>query len=200
MDPLLDRFKPTFHGVKLEPKAPGYSEPAARSTGAIVTEAPGPLTLRVLEAELYKVVTVRTKEIKSDPAEGDSVGKYVFRDDDGEKFMWGSTPLRYEHHPVGTIQEADHIDFLCPLCFARNGGAKGTHHVMVTFAGRDVPDEAGSRDQNGKPSRWTIAGGSSLDDLVLTPSILLNESQPPDVGCHWHGFVGSSGVPAGHAG
>src|ERR1700674_5100465 len=142
--------------------------------------------LRQLEGQLQMVVTVTTAEIEQeDPS---LKGQYVFRDDDGHKFMWGPTPQRYEFCPVQTVAEADHVVFLCPACFAKNGGAVGTHSVMVTFAGRNVPDEAGCRDADGKPSRWN-ASGTSIDDLVLTPSILLDAKRKPTEGCHWHGFV-----------
>jgi len=156
-------------------------------------------TLRQLEARLEKVVRVETSEIDQANDDPELKGKYVFRDDSGEKFMWGPRPYRYEFLDVGTVAEADQIMFLCPACFAKNGGAVGTHSVMVTFAGRGVPDEAGSVDSDGKPSRWT-ASGTSLDDLVLTPSILLDAKRKPGEGCHWHGFVGSSGIPPGQAG
>lgn len=148
--------------------------------------------LRQLNGRLEKVVTVTTSE-------KDERGIYVFRDGDGEPFMWGPRPERYEFHNVSTVAEADHVSFLCPLCFARNGGAVGTHSVFVSFAGRAFPEEAGSRDSDGKPSRWN-ASGAIIEDLVLTPSILLDAERSPDQGCHWHGFVGSSGVPPGHAG
>jgi hypothetical protein len=147
--------------------------------------------LRQLDAQLEKVVTITTTEIEQDdPA---TKGQYVFRDDSGDKFMWGPNPQRYQFHDVATVAEADHVMFLCPLCFEKNGGEVGTHSVMVTFAGRNVPDEAGSRGKDGKPTRWS-ASGTSIDDLVLTPSIQLNG------GCAWHGFVGSSGIPPGRAG
>lgn len=193
---MLDRFKkgPTFLGVKPEVPISTPSSPAA------VVSSPTTFPLRVLEAQLTKVVTITTEEIETDPAEGDCVGKYVWRDEKGHGFFWSPTPVRYTFEDVETLAEADEIMFLCPLCFAKNGGSNGTHSVMVSFAGRNVPDEAGSRDADGKPSRWTIAGGSSLDDLVLTPSILLDAKQPAHVGCHWHGFVGSNGIPPGHAG
>ena len=95
---------------------------------------------------------------------------------------------------VATLAEAHGIDFLCPLCFAKNGGAVGTHGVHVSFEGRAIPPGCGSINSEGKPSRWRVVGGSTLDDLQLAPSILL--SGP---GCGWHGFVGSSGVPPGEA-
>lgn len=152
--------------------------------------------LRQLEAKLTKTVRVETAEVEQ---EGDLCGQYVFRDEAGDKFMWSPRPYRYEHHYVVTVAEADAVTFLCPACFARNGGPVGTHAVLVTFADRVVPDEAGSRDADGRPSRWR-ATGTTIDDLVLTPSILLDAKRKPGEGCHWHGFVGSSGVPPGHAG
>jgi hypothetical protein len=155
-------------------------------------------TLRELEARLEKVVSVPTTEIETE--EGDCKGLYVWRDSTGEAYKWGPTPISYEFHDVGSIAEADLIMFLCPLCYAKNGGAKNTHSVMVSFAGRSYPDEAGSRDADGKPSRWSITSGTTLDDLTLSPSILLDAKQPADQGCHWHGFVGMAGIPPGHAG
>lgn len=148
--------------------------------------------LRELEADLHKTVTVTTEEKGSD-------GLYIFRSADGEAFMWGPTPTRYEYHDVQTVQEADSVMFLCPKCFEKNHGSIGTHSVLVTFAGRNVPDEASSRGNDGKPTRWN-ASGNTIDDLVLTPSILLDSSRKPEEGCHWHGFVGSNGIAPGHAG
>lgn len=156
-------------------------------------------SLRTLEAKFMKTVRVETSEIESDPTHEGCVGKFVFRDESGDKFMWGPKNYRFEFHRC-ELAEADQISFLCPACFAKNGGAKGTHGVFVSFAGRNVPNEAGSRDSTGKPSRWTIVSGTGLDDLCLSPSILLGAGQKPEVGCHWHGFVGSSGIAPGHAG
>lgn len=149
-------------------------------------------TLRQLEAQLQKIVAVATTEMDAD-------GDFVFRDEGGEVFMWGPRDTRHEFYDVQTIAEADHVMFLCPKCFERNGGAAGTHLVMVSFEGRDIPDNAGTRNADGKPSRWR-ASGTTVDDLVLTPSILLDAKRKPEEGCHWHGFVGSSGIPPGHAG
>lgn len=152
--------------------------------------------LRTLEARLSKVVTKVSTEIAAD---GDMKGLYVHRDSEGQAYKWGPKPESYEFHDVATVAEAHMIMFLCPKCFEKNGGAAGTHEVMVTFADRNVPDAAGTRDSTGKPSRWQCTG-TSLDNLVLTPSILLDASRKPEEGCHWHGFVGSSGIPPGHAG
>lgn len=153
--------------------------------------------LRQLKAQLSKCVAVTTTEIETD--DGDCKGQFVFRDEDGHKFMWGPNNVRYEFHDVETVAEADEVTFLCPLCFERNAGSGGTHYVMVTFEGRNVPDVAGTRNSTGKPSRWS-ASGNTIDDLVLAPSILLDAGRASDKGCHWHGFVGSSGIPPGHAG
>lgn len=158
-----------------------------------------PFSLLQLEARLYKNVTVTTSEKDDGVPYPELKGQWVFRDEAGEKFLWSPRPYRFEHHPVDTPSEADYIMFLCPVCFAKNGGAKGTHSVMVSFAGRNVPDDAGSVDADGKPSRWNVSG-TSLDNLVLTPSILLDAKRKAEEGCHWHGFVGSSGILPGHAG
>lgn len=92
---------------------------------------------------------------------------------------------------VETLAEADGIWFLCPLCFAKNGGAVGTHSVAVPFP--NAPNGAYIQGPNGTWPKWQVVGGTTLDDLQLSPSILLLS------GCGWHGFVGSSGVPSGEA-
>ncbi len=148
--------------------------------------------LRQLEATLHKVAEVTTTEIERE--EEGCIGLYVFRDSEGNKHMWSPRPVTHVFHDVDTVAEADQIMFLCPQCFAKNNGPVGTHRVFVSFAERNTPAEAGSRNDKGEPSRWT-ARGTTLDDLVLTPSILLTGT-----GCQWHGFVGSSGIPPGHAG
>lgn len=81
---------------------------------------------------------------------------------------------------VDTLAEADGIMFLCPKCFAANGGPIGTHSVICWFLNR-VPD-----DLPPMPGRW-IPGGTGLHDLTFTgpsaASILLTG------GCNWHGFI-----------
>lgn len=153
--------------------------------------------LRILEAQFHRTETLTTNDVET--KDDDCKGLYVWRGADGEGEFWSPTPHRYVMWDVTTLAEADGIMFLCPACFAKNGGAVGTHSVLVTFANRNVPDDAGSRSADGKPTRWA-ASGTNLDDLVLTPSILLDASQKPEDGCHWHGFVGSNGVPPGYAG
>lgn len=105
--------------------------------------------------------------------------------------QWGGFPCE-EIWRVDTLAEAQGIGFLCPVCFEKNKGPKGTHRVFVTFADRGATDAQGSHNKEGKPSRWVVAGGSGFDDLQLTPSIQLGG------GCNWHGFVGSSGAPPGY--
>ncbi len=82
---------------------------------------------------------------------------------------------------VEALAHADGIEFLCPKCFAANGGPVGTHAVICWFEGK-VPDDA-----EPKPGRWNPTG-SGFNDLSFVPgkkshSVLLLG------GCAWHGFV-----------
>lgn len=102
------------------------------------------------------------------------------------------TFLRYETRDDGriyyvsvpTIQEAQGVEFLCPKCFAANGGTVGTHAVICWSRSRGVPEDA-----KPGPGRWAL-NGSSLSDLSL-------DADPPSTarsvllsgGCEWHGFV-----------
>lgn len=99
----------------------------------------------------------------------------------------------YVPSPEGAFADAHLLFFLCPKCFEANHGRIGTHQVLVGFAARNVPAGTASVGKDGQDTRW-IVSGTSLDDLVLTPSIQLHG------GCNWHGFVGSNGIPPGHAG
>lgn len=99
--------------------------------------------------------------------------------------QWGGFPVD-TFHPVDTVAEADGVWFLCPKCYAANGGAVGTHQVCILW--KEGPGERWNRGV-----RWQLIGGTSLDDLQLSPSIQTHAD------CQWHGFVGSSGVPPGHA-
>lgn len=96
--------------------------------------------------------------------------------------QWGGFATQITER-VQSIDEAQGIWFLCPVCFTKNGGAKGTHSCEVTFEGRGAKDDEGSHDSAGKPSRWGFSG-RTFEDLTTTPSILL---VPP--GCGWHGFI-----------
>lgn len=90
-------------------------------------------------------------------------------------------------HRVDTLEEADGVWFICPKCFAAD-----RHRVKVGFHGKATPGTYG-HNSKGEPVLWTVAGGTSLDDLQLTPSIQIEGC------CNWHGFVGSNGVPPGEA-
>lgn len=84
---------------------------------------------------------------------------------------------------VEKIDDAQGIEFLCPKCFAANGGPVGTHAVVCWSRSRGVPDKA-----EPAPGRWLMRG-TGFDDLTLdaepgqTRSVLLLG------GCAWHGFV-----------
>lgn len=85
---------------------------------------------------------------------------------------------------VQTKAEAHGVMFLCPKCFAANGGAVGTHSVICWSRSAGAPDDA-----TPGPGRWKMDGGS-LADLTLN-------ADPPSGarsvaltgGCKWHGFV-----------
>jgi hypothetical protein len=85
-----------------------------------------------------------------------------------------------EHYLYTSLAEAEGVMFLCPLCFAANGGSQGTHSVICWFVGK-VPD-----DRTPKPGRW-VPAGTSIEDLTFVgpdaASVLLIG------GCNWHGFV-----------
>ena len=81
-------------------------------------------------------------------------------------------------HTTIDLATAQGVMFLCPQCFARNGGEVGTHSVICWFRDRGVSAEASPG-----PGRWSVSG-NSLDDLTLAPSVHL--SGP---GCGWHGWV-----------
>ena len=99
--------------------------------------------------------------------------------------------LRYEEkdgkvfYPfVDTLGEAQGVEFLCPKCFAANGGNVGTHAVICWSRSRGVPEKA-----KPGPGRWKMEG-TGFDDLTLNAdppgtarSVLLTG------GCGWHGFV-----------
>lgn len=83
---------------------------------------------------------------------------------------------------VDTLADADGVMFLCPKCFAENGGPVGTHSVICWFVGK-VAD-----DVDPKPGRWTPTG-TSLDDLTFVPSAGRSHSVLLKGACGWHGFV-----------
>jgi hypothetical protein len=76
-------------------------------------------------------------------------------------------------HCAASLQEADGIEFDCPLC--------SDHRLHVYFQGRNVPPHLG-KDSAGNTARWS-ASGTGFEDLTLQPSILVKYP------CGWHGFV-----------
>jgi hypothetical protein len=90
-----------------------------------------------------------------------------------------TSPGHYQD--VERLEDAHGVMFLCPKCYAANGGAEGTHCVFVWFRDRGVPAE-----ETPGPGRWAVAG-TGIDDLTLSPSI--NLENLGHVGCGWHGFV-----------
>ncbi len=101
-----------------------------------------------------------------------------YTDDDIEE---RTGPVEYIPE-VDTLAEADGVWFLCPKCFAANGGSVGTHVVICWFVGK-VPD-----DIDPKPGRWTPTG-TGLHDLTFVPSAGRSNSVLLTGGCAWHGFV-----------
>jgi hypothetical protein len=83
------------------------------------------------------------------------------------------------YRPVQTPQEADGIDFLCPVCFAANKGNVGTHHIICWKP--QVPQTVSP-----VPGRWNILG-SGFADLTLqagSSSVLLRTAP-----CRAHFFI-----------
>jgi hypothetical protein len=72
------------------------------------------------------------------------------------------------------------ILFACPFCFRKNSGLIGTHSILVWFADRDVPPS------NEPLPRWTVASGTTFEDLTLTPSINLQNEHCTE---EWHGWI-----------
>jgi len=85
---------------------------------------------------------------------------------------------------VDRIEDAQGIRFLCPVCFAANGGAAGTHGIICWSSSRGVPDDA-----KPGPGRWTLLG-TGYNDLTLgeEPGKSRSVALLGD-GCKWHGFV-----------
>lgn len=79
---------------------------------------------------------------------------------------------------VSTIAEADGVDFLCPKCYAEQGGPVGTHHIVCWSP--SVPQDVGPG-----PGRWSMHG-NSIDDLTL---VAQSCSVKLIGGCEAHFFV-----------
>lgn len=77
-----------------------------------------------------------------------------------------------------TMAEADGIAFLCPKCYAANGGRVGTHQVWCWRP--HVPQTVSPQ-----PGRWEFTG-TGFSDLSLVAG---SSSVKLIGGCEWHGFV-----------
>jgi hypothetical protein len=81
------------------------------------------------------------------------------------------------------IRQPDGIKFLCPKCFAANGGPKGTHAVICWRP--SVPQTVPPR-----PGRWEFQGTGFADlSLVAGSSSVLLKG-----GCNAHFFVRSGQI------
>jgi hypothetical protein len=79
---------------------------------------------------------------------------------------------------VDAIAEADGVMFLCPVCFAKNAGARGTHSILCWKPG--VPQSISPA-----PGRWNLVGTGYADlSLVAGSSSVLLTS-----GCRAHFYV-----------
>ena len=79
---------------------------------------------------------------------------------------------------VDSIWKADGVHFLCPTCFAQNGGPVGTHLILcwTPEAPKDMPPGPGS---------WSMSG-TGYNDLTLSAS---SSSICIPTGCKAHFFV-----------
>ncbi len=75
--------------------------------------------------------------------------------------------------PVFSIDEADGLMFLCPLCFERNGGASGTHTIICWRPRVSVMVSP-------SPGRWEFEG-AGLKNLTLVSSVEI----PNGCGAHF---------------
>jgi hypothetical protein len=136
------------------------------------------MRLRQLDGQfIRRDVRVETwTQIKADVFAVKTAGPYT--DDEVEEVTGPREVFVY----VATLAEADGVSFLCPKCFAENGGPVGTHSVICWFQDR-VPDDAFP-----KPGRWNPVG-TSLDDLSFVPGKKSHSVLLTGEGCAWHGFV-----------
>jgi hypothetical protein len=85
----------------------------------------------------------------------------------------------HEFKLVENIADADGVEFLCPVCFVRNGNSNVGTHAVICWS-PSVP-----QDTDPTPGRWSMVG-SGIDDLTLvasSSSVLLKG------GCNAHFFV-----------
>ena len=90
----------------------------------------------------------------------------------------------YPH--VDTIEEAKGIRYLCPVCFAANGGSVGTHGIvnMTPVVGQEFRPT---------PGRWDFVG-TGLDDLSLVAG---SSSIAITGGCNAHYWITNGRIADG---
>lgn len=103
-------------------------------------------------------------------------------DDLGAEFLRIEQPGR-QYQRVDSLEEAQGLRFLCPKCFAINGGRKGTHSIICWSSSRGTPDT-----EHPGPGRWRM-DGTGLRDLTLNGEAGKSRSVLLTGGCGWHGFI-----------
>lgn len=84
---------------------------------------------------------------------------------------------------VERIEDADGLWFLCPKCFAANGGPIGTHRILCLRP--RVPHPSFS-----EPGRWEF-DGSGFEDLTLVAG---SSSVQVGGGCEAHFWVRAGAI------
>lgn len=97
---------------------------------------------------------------------------------------WEKEDDRVFYPYANGIEDAQGIEFLCPKCFAANGGAVGTHAVICWSRSRGTPEEA-----EPGPGRWKIEGTDYHDVTLNADPPSSARSVQLNGGCGWHGFV-----------
>lgn len=95
------------------------------------------------------------------------------------------------HCYTDSIKDAQGIQFLCPKCFAKNGGPVDTHIVVCWSRSRGTPEDASPG-----PGRWSMQG-SGFDDLTLNGDAVGGGGARSVLllgGCAWHGFITNGDV------
>ena len=93
--------------------------------------------------------------------------------------------------PAERIEDAAGVMFLCPVCFAANGGPRGTHGVICW-------SPSVSQEHDPKPGRWAMEG-TGLHDLSLGPKEpggAFSVQLTTPMGCRAHFYVSSGRVAA----
>lgn len=146
-------------------------DPAQRSRPGIVAHA---------SVEVARAATPALVHAPARPSAGPVIPRRSLRELEANFLRFDD---KTHFHWVDTIGEASGIEFLCPLCFERNGGPAGTHAVICWSRSRGVPDDA-----HPGPGRWRLVG-TSIDDLSLMEEPGQTRSVALLGGCAWHGFV-----------